>query len=43
MKIVKKNQPKFVIFTDVKNRCILYGRVYVMYVFNTCDFMEDCQ
>ena len=30
MKIVKKNQLKIVIFTVVKNRCILDGRVFVM-------------
>ena len=30
MKIVKKIQPKILIFTDVKNRCILHGRVFVM-------------
>ena len=26
----KKNQLKIVIFTDVKNRCMLHGRVFVM-------------
>ena len=30
MKIVKKIQPKIVIFTAVKNRCILHGPVFVM-------------
>ena len=30
MKIVKTFQLKFVIFTAVKNSCILYGRVFVM-------------
>ena len=30
MKIVKNIQPKSVIFTDVKNRCMLHGRVFVM-------------
>ena len=30
MKIVKKFQIKIVIFTVVKNRCILHGRVFVM-------------
>ena len=30
MKIIKKNQPKIVIFTAVKNRCLLHGRVFVM-------------
>ena len=31
IKIVKKNQLKIGIFTAVKNRCILHGRVFVMY------------
>ena len=31
MKIEKKNQLKIVIFTAVKNRCMLHGRVFVMY------------
>ena len=30
MKIVKKIQPKIVIFTAVKNRCMLHGHVFVM-------------
>ena len=30
MKRVKKNQKKMVIFTAVKNRCILHWRVFVM-------------
>ena len=30
MKIVKQFQPKIVIFTAVKNRCMLHGRVFVM-------------
>ena len=30
MKIVKQLQPKIVIFTAVKNRCMLHGRVFVM-------------
>ena len=30
MKIAKKNQLKIVIFTAVKNRCLLHGRVFVM-------------
>ena len=30
MKIVKKAQLKIVIFTAVKNRCMLHGRVFVM-------------
>ena len=28
--MVNKNQLKIVIFTSVKNRCILHGRVFVM-------------
>ena len=31
MKIVKDIQLKIVIFTAVKNRCILHGRVFVMF------------
>ena len=31
MKIVKHIQLKIVIFTAVKNRCILHGRVFVMF------------
>ena len=31
MKIVNKFQLKIVIFTAVKNRCILNGRVFVMF------------
>ena len=30
MKIVKDFQPKIVFFIAVKNRCMLYGRVFVM-------------
>ena len=30
MKIVKKYQVKIVIFTAVKNRCILHGHVFVI-------------
>ena len=30
MKTVKKQQLKIVIFTAVKNRCLLHGRVFVM-------------
>ena len=30
MKIVKNNQLKIVIFTAMKNRCILHGHVFVM-------------
>ena len=29
LKIVKKNQQKIVIFTAVKNHCILHGHVFV--------------
>ena len=32
MKIVKKSQLKIVIFTAVKNRCILNGVFYVMQI-----------
>ena len=32
MKIVLKNQLKVVIFTAVKNRCMLHGPVFVMRV-----------
>ena len=32
MKILKKIQLKIVIFTAVKNRCILHGRVFVMFI-----------
>ena len=31
MKIVKIIQLKIVIFTAMKNRCILHGRVFVMF------------
>ena len=31
MKIVKHFQLKIVIFAAVKNRCMLHGRVFVMY------------
>ena len=30
MKKVKKKTPKIVIFTAVKNRCMLHGRVFIM-------------
>ena len=30
MKIIKKNQLKMFIFTAVKYRCILHGRVFIM-------------
>ena len=32
MKIIKKFQLKILIFTAVKNRCILHGRVFVMII-----------
>ena len=32
MKIVRNIQLKIVIFTAVKNRCILHGRVFVMFM-----------
>ena len=35
MKKVKKIQPKIVIFTAVKNRCMLHGRVFVMLFLTT--------
>ena len=35
MKIVKTNSLKSVIFTAVKNRCILHGRVFVMDIFSS--------
>ena len=31
MKIVKKIQLKIVVFTAVKNRCLLHGRVFGMW------------
>ena len=34
MKIVNKFQLKIVIFTAVKNRCILHGRVFVVLIFS---------
>ena len=41
MKIVKRNLLKIVIFTALKNRCILHGRVFVM---NDLDhiLVEEC-
>ena len=32
MKIVKNFQMKIVIFTAVRNRCMLHGRVFVMII-----------
>ena len=40
MKIVKENQPKIVIFTAVKNRCMLHGRVFVMCWFGHSMYIE---
>ena len=51
MKIVKEFQPKIFIFTAVKNRCMLHGRVFVIYsLFIMClndwllrsPFLNDC-
>ena len=36
MKIVKQFQPKIVIFTAVKNRCMLHGRVFIMLDADQC-------
>ena len=43
MKIVKKIQLKNVIFTAVKNRCILHGRVFVMGSFSCIPLGEDSE
>ena len=40
MKIVKKNQLKIVIFTAVKNHCILHGRVFVMKILSILDLIQ---
>ena len=37
MKISKTFQLKIVIFTAVKNHCILHGRVFVMFIVNSLD------
>ena len=45
MKIVKKFQMKIAIFTAMKNRCILHGRVFVMIasVFSDiCQYTKPC-
>ena len=43
MKIVKKIQLKIVIFTAMKNRCILHGRVFVIKtVRNSCLIANCC-
>ena len=40
MKIVKKIQLKIVTFTAMKNRCMLHGRVFIMwYCFKVCCLM----
>ena len=39
MKIVKIFQPKIVIFTAVKNRCMLHGRVFVMTFRGLCTIL----
>ena len=38
MEIVKTIQMKIIIFTAVKNRCILHGRVFVMLPQNNLQF-----
>ena len=44
MKIVKIFQPKIVIFTAVKYRCILHGNVFVMVSLRQdCDPGEQCE
>ena len=43
MKIVKKIQMKIVIFTAVKNRCMLHGRVFVMTSATDKDFSSSQQ
>ena len=44
MKIVKKNQLKIIIFTAVKNFCILHGRVFVMLtILDTIDLLSYCR
>ena len=37
MKKVKRIHLKIVIFTAVKNRCILHGRVFLMKSYDNCD------
>ena len=36
MKIIKKNQPKIIIFTAMKNCCMLHGRVFIMIILSGC-------
>ena len=43
MKIVKKNQLKIVIFTAVKNRCILHRCVFVMVCSHDLYHFADCR
>ena len=39
--IVKIIPPKIVIFTDVKNRCMLHGHVFVMLLYDSDSTMDD--
>ena len=41
MKKSKKIKLKIVIFTVVKNRCILHGRVFVMYCEHSFDGSDE--
>ena len=41
MKIDKQFQMKIVIFTAVKNRCILHGHVFVMSVFESTALLKS--
>ena len=41
MKKVKNIQPKIVIFTAVKNRCMLHGRVFVMRFGDILEFLKN--
>ena len=43
MKIVKTIQLKIVIFTAMKNRCILHGRVFVMKPTNSLIYVPTLQ
>ena len=43
MKMVTKGQLKIVIFTAVKNRCILHGRVVVMSTPGAYNYLESLQ
>ena len=42
MNIVKQLQLKIVIFTAVKNRCILHGRVFVVRYFKPLAIFCEC-